>query len=312
MWKLLGGGYLGWSLGANDSANIFGTGVTTGIISYRRAILLTAIFVILGAWLQGPECMDTVSDMASITLTEAFACTAAAALTMTLLTIWSIPASTSQAIMGAIIGIGMLHSGIPYLTTGSTPAKLLKVLICWVMTPIGGAVIAFVLYKILRKIVYHNFHKARLFDLALQAGFIISGCYGAYALGANNVANCTGVYVGRLLSAREAAVLGGLAIAFGSLTYSRKVMFTIGKKITTLDPFSAVVAVLAEAVTIHIYTFIGVPVSTSQAIVGAVVGIGLVHGGRTVQTRTLVEIMVGWVVTPVSAAIFAVLISKVF
>jgi PiT family inorganic phosphate transporter len=62
------------------------------------------------------------------------------------------------------------------------------------------------------------------------------------------------------------------------------------------------VAILAEAITVHIYAIIGVPVSTSQAIVGAVLGIGLVKGVRTIQMKTLAKILFGWIGTPAISA----------
>lgn len=81
-----------------------------------------------------------------------------------------------------------------------------------------------------------------------------------------------------------------MSIALGILTFSRGVMETAGRKLVRLDPFSALVVVLAEAVTVHFYTFIGVPVSTSQAVIGAVLGVGIVKGINPVSGRTLTNI----------------------
>ncbi len=66
-----------------------------------------------------------------------------------------------------------------------------------------------------------------------------------------------------------------------------------------LDGFSALAATLAAAVTVHVYAGLGVPVSTSQAIVGSVLGIGILKGVRTVNRRTLWRILFGWITTPV-------------
>jgi PiT family inorganic phosphate transporter len=142
-------------------------------------------------------------------------------------------------------------------------------------------------------------------------GIFGSGCYAAYSLGSNNVANVTGVYVGAdLLSAQQAAWLGGVSIAVGVLTYSRKVMMTVGKGIAPLDPFSAFVVVLAEALTLHLFTQIGVPVSSSQAVVGAVVGVGLVGNMRTVSSGMLGKIAMSWLLTPLSAGLLAYLLLR--
>ena len=82
-------------------------------------------------------------------------------------------------------------------------------------------------------------------------------------------------------------------------------METVGRRLVRLDPFSALVVVLAEAVTVHIYTVVGVPVSTSQALIGAVIGVGLVKGIKTVSKRTLSNILIGWFLTPVVACSIA-------
>jgi len=299
MWKVLSGVFLGWSLGANDSANIFGTGYATGIVKYRTAIWLTAVFVMIGAVLEGPKCMDAVGDLSRLTSTDAFYCALAGAITMTALTILAIPASCSQAIIGAVIGAGILSGTADF-------SKLYKIVACWVFTPICALVTAYLLHRILGFVVNKTIISLTKRSLLYSGGIILFGCYGAYALGCNNVANVTGVYVGAgLLSAETAAVLGGLSIALGTLTYSRRVMETVGKGIVPLDPFSALVAVLAEALILHLFTQIGVPVSSSQAIVGAVVGVGLVGDVQTVSVKMLAKIGIGWIMTPVSGGVLA-------
>ncbi len=305
MWKTLSGVFLGWSLGANDSANIFGTGYATGIVKYRTAIWLTAIFLMIGAVLEGPKCMDVVGDLSRLTATDAFYCALAGAITMTALTILAIPASCSQAIIGAVIGAGILSSTADF-------SKLYKIVACWVFTPICALVMAYLLHRGLGLIINKTVISLAKRSLLYSGGIILAGCYGAYSLGANNVANVTGIYVGSgILSAEAAAVLGGLSIALGVLTYSRKVMETVGKGIVPLDPFSALVAVLAEALSLHLFTQIGVPISSSQAIVGAVVGVGLVGDVQTVSVKMLGRIGIGWIMTPVSGGILAYLFIRI-
>ncbi|HNR79318.1 MAG TPA: inorganic phosphate transporter, partial [Mesotoga infera] len=77
------------------------------------------------------------------------------------------------------------------------------------------------------------------------------------------------------------------------------------------EAFSSVVAILAQSLTVLIYAYIGVPVSVSQAIVGAVVGVGLARGSRNFDGRLIRRILLGWLQTPliagcVSAAVFAI------
>lgn len=299
MWRVLSGLFLGWSLGANDSANVFGTGVTTGIVKYRTAILLTAVFVLLGSVLEGPKCMKIVSDLARLLPTEAFWCALASAITMFTLTVLAIPASSSQAIIGAVLGAGILSGSAEF-------SGLYKIATCWVLTPVGGLSAAVLLHRLLGYCLDRWRMSLARKNLLYFIGIIVAGCYGAYSLGANNVANVTGVYVGSgLLSVELGSLIGGLSIAAGALTYSRKVMITVGKGIVPLDPFSAFVVVLAGAMTLHLFTQIGVPVSSSQAIVGAVVGVGFVGGMRTVSFRVLAKIGAGWMMTPLASCVLA-------
>ena len=306
MWKLIGGIFLGWGLGSNDSANIFGTGVAANVIKYRTAVILTAVFVIIGGLLEGYKSMETVGEMSKMTDMTAFLAALAAGFCMAGFSYLSLPVSASQAIMGAVLGIGLI-SGIPDLS------GLYKVVLCWVLTPVGGMVFTAALYplvgNLLERLLFNIQHRSAFIRTAL----VLSGCYGAYALGANNVANVTGVYVGSgLLTPLMAALIGSLSIAFGVLTYSRKVMHTIGMKIIDLDGYSAFISTLSAALTVHIFTQVGVPVSTSQAIVGGVAGIGIIKGTRTIRRRTLIEIGIGWVSTPISSGVLAYLLMRIY
>jgi len=120
------------------------------------------------------------------------------------------------------------------------------------------------------------------------------------------------VFVGAgLISVFNAALIGGLSIALGILTYSRPVMETVGKKLVKLDPFSALIVVLSLGVTVHFFTVVGVPVSTSQAIIGGVLGVGLLKGVDTINRRTLYHILTGWFLTPVVACLFSIAINYV-
>ena len=85
-------------------------------------------------------------------------------------------------------------------------------------------------------------------------------------------------------------------------------METVGRKLVALDPFSALVVVLAEALTVHFYTVVGVPVSTSQAVIGGVIGVGLVKGINTVNRRTMAGILLGWFLTPVVACFITIML----
>lgn len=306
MWELIGGLLVGWGLGSNDSANLFGTGVAAKILKYKTAIILISIFVIVGALVEGYKNMGTVSEMSKMSNMGAFFATFSAGLCVATYSYLALPISTSQAIMGSILGIGLI-SGIPDFT------RLYKVVICWVLTPIGALIFSFIFYTVFGKLFKKVLMDLQKRSLFIKASLIFAGCYGAYSLGTNNVANITGVYVGSgLLTPFQAALIGSLSIASGVLTYSRKVMNTVGKKIVELDGFSAFVSTFSAAVTVHLFTQVGVPVSTSQAIVGGVTGVGLKKGAKTVSKRTLIEIAMGWVSTPLSSGLVAYLMMRFY
>ena len=291
--------YLGWSLGANDASNVFGSAVASRMLKFQTAAILASAFVLLGAVLEGQAGIETLKALTPFTLQLAVVSSVAAAATVTMMTLLGLPVSTSQAVVGAILGIGFLNRQL-------NVAGLGKVLACWFGTPLGGAVIAVIAYKILAFL--YNRISMDLFesDILIRLSLVAAGSYAAYALGANNVANVTAVFVGAgYLNVTNAALIGGLSIGLGIFTFSRRVMETVGRKLVRLDPFSALIVVLAEAITVHIYTFLGVPVSTSQAVIGAVLGVGIVKGIRTVSTRTLASILIGWFLTPVLASFIA-------
>ena len=306
MWKITSGIFLGWTLGSNDSANIFGTGVAAKIIEYRTAIILTSAFVILGAVAEGEKCFATVGELTRLTSESAFWAALAAGTTMFILTYLALPSSTSQAIIGAILGASVV-SGIPDFS------KLYKIVACWILAPIAAVIVSFVLYHLIGFFIERYMISPRKRSFFIFWALIFTGCFGAYALGSNNVANVTGVYVGSgLLTPFEGLLIGSFSIASGVLTYSRKVMMTVRKEITPLDEYAAFVAALSGAITVELFTQVGVPVSSSQAIVGGVAGVGLVKGVRTVNKHTVVRIGIGWISTPISAGIISSVLLKLF
>jgi len=302
MWQAISGLFLGWSLGSNDAANVFGTAVASRMVRYWTAVILCSVFVILGAVLEGQEGIATYNKMSSVTPNLAFIVGLAAALSVTLMSYLKLPVSTSQAVVGALVLAGIMNDSLD-------TSSLTKVVLCWVGTPIGAAIISIVLYYAVGKLLNALHPTIFQYDRWLRIALILAGSYGAYALGANNVANVTGAFVGPgMLTPMEACVWGSCAIAVGVMTYSRNVMMTVGKGLVRLDAYTAFIAILGEAITVHIYAMLGVPVSTSQAIIGSILGIGLLKGVRTINQRTLIKIVFGWLGTPAIAAGIAYLL----
>ncbi len=303
MWALLPTLFMGWALGANDAANICGLGITTGAIRYRTGVTLTALLVLLGAYLSGQAGMGTYEALAAHETAGAFCVALAAGLTVTLMTWRGLPVSTSQAAVGAIVGVALI---------AGKPVEwwvLLKIALSWITSPLGALCIAFLLHRFLSPFVLRAFASLERFDRLVRWGLILMGVWGAYALGANNVANVTGVFVGAgLVSATVGALIGGASIALGVLTYARPVIVTVGNRLAQVGTWPALLAMAAQAAVLQLFTAVGVPVSSSQAVVGAVVGIGLVQGVEAVNLRQVAAIGAGWVLTPTLSGLIGALL----
>lgn len=304
--RLLAGLLLGWSSGANLSAYAFGTAVSTHIIRYKPAVICCAFFLLLGSVLGGREGIRTYAALANgQSVNEIFIAVLGVAISTFTMTMLGIPVSTSQTTIGSIIGLGLANG------RGVETQGLGKVFGSWIGTPLSTLVISFITYLVLAKILHKlelNFFQT---DFLFRWGLLFAGIYGSYALGANAVAIVTGFYVGAgVIDEQTAAWLGGFSIALGVLTYSHNVMFTVGKKLIPLNGLGALTVVLSQAIVMHFYSWVGVPVANSQAIVGAVIAVGLVNG-RHIRTKTLLKIVNGWIIAPLIACIFTGLLVRI-
>ena len=289
--------FFGWTLGRNDAANIYGTTVTSGILKYRSAALISSFAVLVGAILGGAGGMQTLSSLSSHTLLSASVNAAAAGISVLLLNRLGLPVSSSQAVVGSIVGIGLLSGSVDWLV-------VLKIVSCWITTPLVAAIVALFLYRLIG-VAFRRVRSILVQDILLKSLAVIVGGFGSFALGANNVANITGTFAD-IIGVEKAVLIGGLSISAGAIMFSKRVMYTIGTKIVALESFASVITLLAQSLTVLIYAFIGVPVSVSQAIVGAVIGVGLARGSRNFDARLLKRIVFGWVSTPVISGLISV------
>jgi len=289
--------FFGWTLGRNDAANIYGTTVTSGILKYRSAALISSFAVLVGAILGGAGGMQTLSSLSSHTLLSASVNAAAAGISVLLLNRLGLPVSSSQAVVGSIVGIGLLSGSVDWLV-------VLKIVSCWITTPLVAAIVALFLYRLIG-VAFKRVRSILVQDILLKSLAVIVGGFGSFALGANNVANITGTFAD-IIGVEKAVLIGGLSISAGAIMFSKRVMYTIGTKIVALESFASVIALLAQSLTVLVYAFIGVPVSVSQAIVGAVIGVGLARGSRNFDARLLKRIVFGWVSTPVISGLISV------
>jgi len=300
MLGLLSGLYLGWGVGANDAANTFGPQVGAGVVEFRTATILAAVFAFVGAIVEGPKVFPVLGGLTQLTLAMSVIAALAAGVTVNVLTAFGLPISTSHAIVGALAAMGLMERA------GFNATILVKLGVAFVTAPVGAAVIANLLYRLVARTGAGRLGGIIFYPGVVRATGIAVGCYAAYALGSNNVGNAMAPFVAvGLVGPRLGAALGGAAIAAGVLTFSYRVIMLVGKQITALGPISALVASAATAITTHLFTQLGVPVSTSQAIVGAVIGVGLTKGLTAVDRRTVWMIPAGWVISIAGSAVVA-------
>ncbi len=281
--------------------------------------------MVLGAIVSGAGTSQTLGKLGAISaLPGAFMTALSAAFAVYAMTKFGVPVSTSQAIVGAIIGWNFFSNSPTDMST------LTKVLSTWIICPLLSGVIAIFLYQIMKFSAKRvRIHMIRA-DAYKRVALIVAGALGAYSLGANNIANVVGVFIpaqplppfqvgGIILSStQQLFVLGGLSIALGVFTYSKRVMMTLGNDLGRLSATSALIAVISHSVVLFMFASVGletwlaglglptiplVPVSSSQAVVGAIVGISILQGAAAIRWSVLAKIIFGWIITPVAACI---------
>ncbi|MCQ2914158.1 MAG: inorganic phosphate transporter [Alphaproteobacteria bacterium] len=322
---LSSGLFLGWSLGANDAANIFGTAVSTRMVRFKTAAIVCSIFIALGAVISGVGAAHTLGSLGTVSaIAGSFTTALAAAFTVYSMIKCGLPVSVSQAVVGSIIGWNLFTDSVTDVNS------VVKIASTWAACPLLSAIVAASIYMALNKTVRSaKVHLLRR-DYCTRVAMILTGAFGAYSLGANNMANVVGVFVPvapfvdfnfgsfSFSAIQQLFFVGSIATAIGVFTYSHKVMGTVGKGLMPLSPFAAWVVVVAQSLVLFMFASEGleyflashhmptiplVPVSSTQAVVGAIIGIGLCKGAaKNIKWIVVGRIVCGWIITPIIAA----------
>ena len=384
--------YMAWAIGANDVANAMGTSVGSGALTVWGAILVAAIFEFAGAFFAGGHVTDTVrKGMLDVSLVDRdqliygmLGSLAAAGTLLVGATRFGLPVSTTHAIVGAIVGFGVVSVGPEVVNWG----KIGQIVLSWLTSPLIAGVFAFVIFQITRAKVLdtkdpvaqirklgpiffflvffiiglvtlfkglkplklnleltealmgsillgfigagvgvffirrvelgqedpkHRFSRVEKIFVVLQ---ILTACAIAFAHGSNDVANAIGplAAISSAISGADLGgkasvspwmlAIGGIGIVFGLATWGYRVMETVGKRITELTPSRGFAAQLAAATTIVVASRLGIPVSTTHTLVGAVLGVGLARGISALDMRVVGKIIASWVATlPIAAGL---------
>ena len=160
---ILGGGsavafYMAWSIGANDVANSMSTAVGAKAITHKQAVVIAGVLVFLGAVLVGPNVTETIKSEIikvdiiplNILVIGFISALLAAAIWATLSTWKEMPISTTHSIIGALMGFGIIAGGVSsvnWMKIGSVAAS-------WVLSPVFGCILAFIVFKIIVKLIF--------------------------------------------------------------------------------------------------------------------------------------------------------------
>jgi inorganic phosphate transporter, PiT family len=392
---ILAGIYMAWNIGANDIANGMASPVAAKAITLRQAVVIGGILDFIGATFIGSHVTSTIcndiikADFVSdptVMMLGMLASLFAAAFWVFVATWKNLPVSTTHAIIGAVVGFGIVAGGFKAIHW----QKIIPIVLSWMISPIFAALLAYLIFVAIRKLILRTrktflaalrwtpaFSGATFFvvmvsmiaktpigkrmGIDIQTGVIVSlicsvilgyffklwmqktikkleeegveeifrrlqvftACYVSLAHGANDVANAigplAGIYfiyqTGAITQSAEVPVFllagGGFFIALGVFTWGYRVIETIGHKITVLNNTRGFAVDFGTATSVLIASKLGLPVSTTHAAVGAVIGVGLSGGLGAVDFSVVWKITIYWVVTLPLSAIPTILIFKI-
>jgi phosphate/sulfate permease len=327
---IVSGLYLGWLLGTNDTINVFGSAVNLKMLNFKTAALIASIFVIAGALLQGEGTTKTIHSLGNITEPViAFAIALCVAVVVLLLIKIKLPVSTSQAIVGGMMGWSIfVHA--------TTDWNLLsKFILSWILAPVIGMILGMLFFLLMRWILKRSgIHLIKLHSY-LRIGMFFAIAVASFGLGANNIGNVVGIFSNlspdltidfgffSLGGIQILFLMGGISIAIGIYSYNWRLVSEKGSEILSLTPEATVVVLAAQAVVLFLFSsswlanllisvglpsFPLVPVSSTQIAIGSVIGIGFVKGAREIETKTLAGIGLGWITAPIGAGLLTYLI----
>ncbi|MDD2440113.1 MAG: inorganic phosphate transporter [Methanosarcinaceae archaeon] len=325
---IFAGLYMAWNIGANDLANAMGTSVGTGALSIKQVIIIAAIFEFLGAVFFGKRVtstiakgivpIDTISGInPQIVVLGMLAAILAASFWITLATFYNLPVSTSHSIVGSVLGFGLVVAFNGTIAYSDIHWNVLaKIVASWFISPVLGALLAYLLFYIIRSLFLHRATDLPHIEKKFISLQVLTACYIAFAHGSNDVANAVGPLTAGLkgLGMIESdipiwvLVLGGVGMVIGLATWGYKVVETIGSKITELTPTRGFAAQFATATVVFFHSYSSLPISTTHTLVGSVIGVGLAGGLAAVDLSVIWKIISSWLATVPIAALTSALI----
>lgn len=319
--------------GFHDAANSIATIVSTKVLTPFQAVLWAAIFnfvaFFISKYLIGEfKIANTIAKSVNepFVTQEVIFAGLIAAIAWNLLTWWfGIPSSSSHTLLGGFMGAALAHAGalsakgidvINYIS-------VIKIFLYIFLAPIIGMVIAFVITVVIVNICRHAVpYKADRWFRRLQ---LVSSALFSLGHGGNDAQKVMGIIAAAMVAAGQlddirhvpnwVAFSCFAAIGLGTLSGGWKIVKTMGTRITKVTPLEGVSAETAGAITLFMTEHLGIPVSTTHTITGAIIGVGATKRLSAVRWGVTVNLLWAWILTiPVSAILAAIIyyILKIF
>jgi PiT family inorganic phosphate transporter len=299
--------------GFHDAANSIATVVSTRVLSPPKAVLWAAFFNFVAAFVMGTHVAKTLGggmiDLSVVTREVILAGLVGAILWNLITWYYGIPVSSSHALIGGYGGAAVARAGPgAILWSGWT-----KTLAFIVIAPVMGALLGFILMVTVTWI-FRRWHPFRLDQLFRRMQLVSAGLY-SLGHGGNDAQKTMGIITGLLVTAGRlptfdvpiwVVLISHAAIALGTMFGGWRIVKTMGTKITKLQPFGGFCAETSGAITLFVATHLGIPVSTTHTITGAIVGVGATRRFSAVKWGVAGGIVWAWVLTiPLAAAMAA-------
>ena len=300
--------------GFHDAANSIATVVSTRVLSPQKAVLWAAFFNFVAAFVMGTAVAKTMGKgMIDISVVNQHVILAGliGAIAWNLFTwYYGLPVSSSHALMGGYAGAAVARAGIGAIVfSGWT-----KTLIFIVLAPLMGAILGFLLMVAVTWI-FRRWHPFKLDQLFRRLQLVSAALY-SLGHGGNDAQKTMGIITGLLVTAGYhkgfeipfwVIIICHAAIALGTMFGGWRIVKTMGTKITKLQPIGGFSAETAGAITLFTATHLGIPVSTTHTITGAIIGVGATRRISAVKWGVAGTILWAWILTiPLAAIVSAI------
>lgn len=308
---------MAWNIGANDAANSMATSYGSRALTMKQVIVVGVLLEFFGAFLFGQRVTHTIAkgivpiDIIdpNLVVVGALSALISAGFWITVATYYHLPISTSHSIVAAMLGFGLAIASRGEIGLDQIGWNVMtKIVLSWILSPISGAILSFLTFKIIRFMLFERFDVVSV-EKVFRYLQVFTACYVAFAHGSNDVANATGPIAAALgYMGRETPIwvlfLGALGISIGFATWGHKVIVTVGERITELTFTRGFSAEFSTATTVLLASYLGMPISTTHTLVGSVIGVGLAGGLSSVNLKIIWRIVVSWLLTvPVACAL---------